>query len=225
MFSIIVLEDEPVLREELTEFLKSVHYRTKAVGTVRDFFLNFVPHEDRIALIDLGLPDGEGMDLIRELRQKHQRLGIIVLTARSGIDDKIAGLTDGADHFLPKSVNLAEIGATISALTRRLGLEVAPRWVLRASPPQLVAPGRKPLDLSSQDFKVLQSLALTGELVTRNTIVRALDADIYDYDQRRLDTQINRLRRKAETAWGISLPITTVRNVGFRFHEPIEFIP
>lgn len=225
MFNVIILEDEPVLREELTEFLKNQHYRTKAVGTVADFHRNFVPHEDRIALIDLGLPDGEGMDLIRELRQNDHRLGIIVLTARNGTSDKIAGLTEGADHFLPKSVGLLEIGATVAALARRLCLEAPQRWVLRASPPQLVAPGRVPLDLSGQDFRVLHTLTLTGQLVTRNTIVRALDADIYDYDRRRLDTQINRLRRKSELAWGITLPITTVRGVGFRFHEPIEVIP
>ncbi len=198
MFSLIVLEDEPILREELTEFLEAQNYRTKSVGSVAAFRRTFLPNEDRIALIDLGLPDGEGMDLIRELRQKDHRLGIIVLTARSGRDDKIAGLIEGADHFLPKSVDLQEIGATVASLARRLGLESRPRWVLRSSPPQLIAPGREPLELSGQDFKVLKSLAQTGELVTRDSIVRAMDADIYDYDQRRLDTQIRRLRRKAD---------------------------
>ncbi|MBP7566128.1 MAG: winged helix-turn-helix domain-containing protein, partial [Burkholderiaceae bacterium] len=72
------------------------------------------------------------------------------------------------------------------------------------------------------DHTVLRALAVGGDYVTREAIVKALGEDWLSYDQRRLDTQMRRLRRKVEEACGLRLPITTLRGVGFRFHAPID---
>lgn len=222
MANLILLEDEPVLREELAEFLETAGHRTTAVGSLAAFGQAFVPNEHQIAIIDLGLPDGDGLQLISRLRSAGHRLGIVVLTARSAVIDKIAGLGQGADHYLPKTTDLSEFAAIIAALARRLGVQAAPRWMLNASPRQIVPPGHPPIPLSEQDYCVLLSLASGGDCVTRETIVTALGADYLSYDQRRLDTQMRRLRRKVEDACGLDLPVSTLRGVGFRFHADVD---
>ncbi len=224
MASLIFLEDEPVLREELTEFLENAGHRITVAGSIADFRVHYRPDQHRIAIIDLSLPDGDGLELIDHLRNAGHQLGIIVLTARSTTADKVAGLGCGADHYLPKTADLPELAATVAALARRLGVEAVPRWVLQKAPRQLVPPGHAPIPLSGQDFAVLHCLAIGGDCVTREAIVKALGADYLTYDQRRLDTQMRRLRRKLEEACELALPITTLRGIGFHFHAEIDVL-
>lgn len=226
MARIIILEDEPVLREELTDFIQTQGHQVTAVANLAQFRRAFLPMTTSgghlIAIIDLGLPDGDGLDLIAQLRAAGHRLGIIVLTARSTLHDKVEGLTGGADHYLPKGNDLDELAATIAALARRLGEDVArPCWVLQASPRQLIPPGFAPIELSSHDFIVLKTLAEASDSASREAIVAALGEDFFGYDQRRLDTQMRRLRRKVTDACGLDLPVSTLRNVGYHFHAEV----
>lgn len=95
-------------------------------------------------------------------------------------------------------------------------------WQLSAAPRQLVSPNGVSIPLSGQDHIVLLTLMSGSECVTRKTIVEALGEDFLAYDQRRLDTQMRRLRRKVEQACGLQLPVTTLRGVGFHFYDDIE---
>ena len=101
-----------------------------------------------------------------------------------------------------------------------------PVWRLSAAPPTLTPPGFAPIPLSAQDYTVLHALADGSgeECVTRKAIVQALGEDFLDYDQRRLDTQMRRLRRKVEEACGLQLPVSTVRSQGFRVYQKIEIV-
>lgn len=99
---------------------------------------------------------------------------------------------------------------------------VAASWQLRSSPPSLIPPGAPAIALSHQDYTVLCALAANGKGVSRKGIVEALGKDYLEYDQRRLDTQMRRLRRKVEQACGVRLPVATLRGVGYRFYDPIE---
>ncbi|OGB23218.1 MAG: histidine kinase [Burkholderiales bacterium RIFCSPLOWO2_02_FULL_57_36] len=100
--------------------------------------------------------------------------------------------------------------------------EAAPHWRLSASPPRLIPPGFAPIALSAQDYTVMLALATGGKDVSRETIVRALGGNFHDYDQRRMDTQMRRLRRKVEEACGLKLPVTTLRGIGYHFYGEIE---
>lgn len=222
MAQVILLEDEPVLREELAEFLQGAGHRVTVSSTVAEFMRLLKPQEHQVAVLDLGLPDGDGLELILRMRRSGLRLGIVILTARGGTQDKVDGLVGGADHYISKTADLSELAATISALARRLGVQEQPRWLLQASPRQLTPPGHPPIALSAQDYLVLRTLALGGDSVTREAIVQGLGADYFDYDQRRLDTQMRRLRRKVQDACGLELPVSTLRAVGFSFHAPID---
>ncbi len=100
--------------------------------------------------------------------------------------------------------------------------EESPRWRLSNSPPRLIPPTFAPIALSAQDYTVLLTLATGGKGVSRETIVSALGGNYLEYDQRRLDTQMRRLRRKVEQACGLQLPVTTLRGIGYHFYDEIE---
>jgi PAS domain S-box-containing protein len=100
----------------------------------------------------------------------------------------------------------------------------ATNWRLSASPPRLIPPGFAPIALSAQDYRVLLALATGGKTVSREAIVNALGENFFEYDQRRLDTQMRRLRRKVEEACGLQLPVTTLRGIGFHFYDEIEVV-
>lgn len=224
MQNLMLLEDEIVLRQELAEFLTDIGYRVDAAASLAEFHQMYDPAVHRIAVIDLTLPDGDGMALIRQLREQGQQMGIVVLTARRTTPDKVAGLGDGADYYLTKTADLDELAATLAALTRRLGEpEPSWHWVLELGPRRLLPPGFPAIALSQQDVTVLHTLmAEPGKTISRQDIVRALGEDFMQYDQRRLDTQMRRLRRKAEEATGVELPVNTARNAGYRFYAEAE---
>ena len=224
MAEIILLEDERILRRELSDFLTQNGHVVAAVGSLAEFNHVFRPERHAIAIIDIGLPDGNGIDLVKQLRAQKMRLGIIILTARSSMPDKLEGLDCGADHYLPKSTDLLELAGTIAALARRLaagGLSL--RWILQSAGRTLVPPGLPAIDLSPQDFAVLKAIIDgNGRPVSRRTIVEHLGGDINATDPAALDTQMRRLRRKVAEATGKELPIKTLRNEGYQFYEPAE---
>jgi len=228
---VLLLEDEPVLREELQDFLDGLGYATEAVSSMAQFRQRFDPPRHRLAVIDLSLPDGNGLDLIRDLRERGEHLGIVVFSARNTGTDRIGGLAGGADHYLGKGCDLDELAATLAALARRLDAPTRPAlpppgpaapgaWRLQRGPQLLHTPGGQPVALSHQDWLVLHCLMRTPDAcITRREIVRSLGADFLDYDQRRLDTQMRRLRRRVEDLSGQTLPVKTLRNSGYCFYE------
>ncbi|WP_298213916.1 response regulator transcription factor [Acidovorax sp.] len=224
MNEVILLEDEPVLRAELGEFLEHIGYAPQCVASIAEFDLHFDARRHRLAIIDIGLPDGSGLALIQRLRQGGQPLGIVVFSAHNTGADRVEGLALGADHYLGKGCDLEELEATLAALSRRLGLQQREaRWLLESLAGRLLPPGAPPVHLSPQDVLVLQCLMrAAGGAVSRRQIVQAMGADYVDYDQRRLDSQMLRLRRNVLAASGQSLPIRTLRGSGYCFYEKAD---
>ncbi|MDD1509829.1 response regulator transcription factor [Pseudomonas sp. CNPSo 3701] len=224
MIDLILLEDEPVLAEELGEFLSECGYRITTTNSLAAFASAYDERRHQLAVIDLGLPDGDGLDLISQLRDAGSKLGIVAFTARGTTEHRVIGLRQGADHYLPKGCDLVELAAVLDALRRRLGLQrEALPWRLDMAPRELRAPNQQGVRLSHQDALVLHCLMRNaGGTVSRRDIVKALDEDYLTYDQRRLDTQIRRLRRNVELATGVELPLKTLRNSGYCFYERVQ---
>lgn len=224
MAHLILLEDEPVLRHELAGYLEEQGHRVDAVGTAADFQAAFSPANHLIALVDLALPDGDGIDLIDSLRRQGKRLGIVVISARCRTGDKVRGLVVGADHYLSKPVDLEELSAVVAALARRLAVGgLSLRWVLDAVREELIPPGKAPVPLTTHGAVVLAAIARGGgEPVDRRRIVAALGEDFLQYDQRRLDTQIHQVRKAVLDASGLDLPLRAIRNHGYRFLVDVE---
>lgn len=143
-------------------------------------------------------------------------------------DGRLVHIMWSARWVPEKGVRIAvarDVTARRDAAARAETLEEAaePRWKLCSSPPRLVPPGLSAIPLSAQDHAVLLSLARdANRVVPRRAIVEALGEDYLQYDQRRLDTQMRRLRRKVEEACGLQLPVATARGVGYRFFAPVE---
>jgi len=145
MLDVILLEDEPVLRHELGEFLEGLGYAPQCVASLQEFDRHFDARRHRLAIIDIGLPDGSGLALIQRLRQQGQQLGIIVFSAHNTSANRIDGLENGADHYLGKGCDLDELEATLAALVRRLGLQQRQaRWLLQLGPSRLLPPSGPP---------------------------------------------------------------------------------
>ena len=211
-----------MLRAELGEFLEQTGYAPQCVASLAEWERHFDARRHRLAVIDIGLPDGSGLALIQRLRQDGQQLGIVVFSAHNTSADRIDGLATGADHYLGKGCDLDELEATLAALARRLGLQSSQaRWRLELGPQRLQPPGVPPIALSHQDALVLQCLMRAeGRSVSRRQIVQALGGNVLDYDQRRLDTQMRRLRRKVQEESGQMLPVKTLRGSGYCFYAP-----
>lgn len=116
---ILLIEDEPALAASISGYLVTDGHVVETAGTLEDALDKSGGYEYDCILVDIGLPDGSGLDIIRQLQKDHQRAGIIIVSAGDSIEDKISWLNFGADDYLPKPFHLAELNARIRALRRR----------------------------------------------------------------------------------------------------------
>ena len=116
---LLLVEDSARLSELLSESLRGADYPLDVAGTARDFRAAIASAEYDLLIIDLGVPDGDGLTLIRELREAGNTTPVLVITARAAVDDRVAGLDSGADDYLVKPFNHTELLARVRALLRR----------------------------------------------------------------------------------------------------------
>ena len=227
---VAVLEDDDVLRESfLLPTLRDYGFDAIGAGTAAELYRAMVGQTFDIVLLDMGLPDENGLDVIRHLRTSLAGLGIVMLTASSGADKHVRALSDGADAFLAKPIDGEVLAATLHSLARRLSsrgapanVDVAPtasgRWRLETNGWCLMAPNGTLLALTAPERCVLQLLfAAAGQPVDREALVSALAGSDRDFDARRLDALVHRLRRKAEVQAETTLPLVATRGIGFLF--------
>lgn len=220
MTTIGLLEDEIDLRSEIAEYLQSLNYQVVEAGTIK----SFIPHLEtiQIAIVDIGLPDGNGFQVTRQIHEQFPQTGIIMLTARGELNDKIDGLKYGADHYLTKPIKFHELAAYISALSRRI---IPNTWQLNLIQRQLSSPQHVIEELSPYEFTLMSLLAdKAGNVVTRTEIACAFGVNWLDYDERHLDQLVSRLRKRWKTNHNQSLPIKTAHGQGYMFSEHINTI-
>ncbi len=216
MSRIVLLEDEIELREEVAAFLQKRGWDVIQAGSVAEF--SHCLGQAEMAIIDVMLPDGSGMEAAAQLRQQRPGCGIIMLTARGTTMDKLRGLYGGADHYLVKPVKLLELAAVIDALSRR----VVSHWQLLGQSHSLSAPQGISLVLSALEMKLCYLFVQQpGRTVTRRQIAEAFGHDWLDFDQRRLDTLVSRFRQRWRTNAAFELPLKTEHREGYSFSMPI----
>ncbi|WP_378949749.1 response regulator transcription factor [Mesorhizobium sp. ANAO-SY3R2] len=177
-------------------------------------FARVVAHD--LVLLDLHLPDGNGFDFLRALRDKADTVPVVIMTARDQISDRIAGLNAGADDYLVKPFNLGELSARIRAVARRYAQNANP--TLSIGPLSIVPAERAlsrdghPVELTGREWAVLERLLLRqGAIVSKPQIEDALYALGTEVESNTVEVYVSRLRKKL----GRGL-ITTVRGVGYR---------
>jgi len=218
---VIVVEDNEFLLEEMLFQLNMQGFAARGApdAAALDALLALAPCD--ILVLDLNLPGEDGFSIARRLCDR-QRLGIVMLTARDDIEDKLRGFADGADLYLVKPVDRRELAACIRALHRRLvpAAGTDSGWRLQAAQRKLLAPGGQALDLTPQDVQVLALLAeQPGGTCARQALVRALGIDFVNAPEGRINTTVSRLRQKL-AAFDAELRIITWRNQGYSYIGP-----
>lgn len=217
---LLLVEDEPTLSAQLKRrlvddgFVVDVAYD----GPEGEYYGTEFDYE--IAIIDLGLPGFDGMELIRRLREADRSYPVLILTARENWQDKVRGLEVGADDYLVKPFHPQELVARINALIRRAAGFASPRLemgelVLDTSSRQVRRDGVL-LELTAFEYKVLEYLMLhAGAVVSKPELTEQLYHQDFERDSNVIEVFVGRLRRKLAPL----TPIRTVRGLGYRF-EP-----
>jgi two-component system, OmpR family, response regulator RegX3 len=227
---ILLVEDETAITEPLAEALEREGFSARVAGTAAEALQMAAAETPDLVLLDIGLPDGSGLDVCRSLREQGG-VPVIMLTARGSEADRVVGLEMGADDYVVKPFSAREVTARVRAVLRR------------ASPGGAGAPGERieigeltldhgrhtsslagtELDLSRKEFELLGALmSRAGSVVTRQTLIEEVWDMNWFGSTKTLDVHISGLRRKLGDDPKHPTYIHTVRGVGFRFSAPDE---
>ena len=222
--NVLIVEDEKSLAKEMATFLKTEGYTCEVVNTGKEASEKIFVNPYDFLLLDLGLPDYEGLDLLKEAKEANQEAAIIILTARGSTDDKVKGLDLGADDYLAKPFSLLELSSRMQAIIRRKhGLK---KTVMDVHGFQVdltnrsVAHTEKMISLTKKEFDILQYLLINkNRVITRVQLTEhiwdnALEAD---YDSNYVDVHIKNLRKKLSQYEDVDW-IETVRGIGYRLN-------
>ena len=220
---VLIVEDDHELAAAVCAELRSVGFATDRAGSGHEAVYKIGINRYDCLVVDRGLPDGDGLGLVRRLREGGSPVPVLILTARDAIADRLAGFADGADDYLVKPFASAELVARIGALCRRaerprpvlirvddLELDLARRRVRR---------GEVMLSLTAKEFAVLELLACqAGQVVTRSYLIECCWDEMAEPMSNVVDAVIAQIRRKL----GTPPLITTVRGVGFVLTSPSD---
>lgn len=241
---VFLIEDNDDLREEIIFGLGALGLNVRGFRDASALYRALSIKDCDIVVIDVGLPGEDGFSIARHLRENPD-LGIVFLTARATLDDRLLGLGLGADAYLVKPVDVRELAATLQALGRRLNTQIPaavsgvtprlpsqantdamamlnspiPCWSLSASEWALRNPQGAELAVSETEQRFLKIMVnASGQVVHRETLITAFAQDDDDYDPHRLDAVISRLRKRCDQAGLGSLPLQSIRGMGYVFN-------
>lgn len=221
MTNVLLIEDDPGISEPLARALSREGYEVRTHGTGRAALADV--HSADLVVLDLGLPDIDGLEVAREIRAQGLVTPILILTARSDEVDMVVGLDAGADDYITKPFRLAELLARVRALLRRAGGEFHDD-VLEAQDVRIELGSHraykqgKELQLTAKEFDLLRLLVKeAGSVVSRNLIMQEVWGSDPSSSTKTLDMHISWLRRKLGDLASEPVYISTVRGMGFRF--------
>lgn len=217
---VLIIEDEADLRDTLCRYLEAVGMSVTGAGSAANLNAQMDQISPHVLVLDINLPGESGFSVAARLRAK-SNLGIVLMTARSPKEDRLLGLSIGADHYLVKPVEPEVLELVIRNLHRRLAAEAAPptdTWTFNANLWSLVAPTGRSINVSKAEFELLAALMnAPGSPISREQIRKLLNSSDQNPMGRNVDTVIYRLRRRVFLECGKPLPIQAVRGVGYVF--------
>jgi two-component system OmpR family response regulator len=214
---VLVIEDDTTLGHALQEFLVEQGYAVDWLADGDQALGAIAGQSYDLLLLDLNLPGQSGLEILRKLRAGNEQVPVLILTARDGVEDRVAGLDAGADDYVTKPFELAELAARVRAFGRRRSGQVQP--FIEAGPLLFDSVGREVrvngerLSLSVRELSVLEMLmARVGRVVTKRQIVNSLSAWDADFSENAVEVYVYRLRKRLE---GTGAGIQTVRGFGY----------
>ena len=229
MATIYILEDDLNIQEIEAYALKNSGYQTEGFDNAREFFKKVSERVPSLLLLDIMLPDADGLDVLRKLRSmpETKKLPIILVTAKTSEIDKVKGLDVGADDYITKPFNILEVKARIKAIMRRTQKEKKQEErsnTLEAGDMRLDCEGRrifiagKEINLTAKEFDVLELLVKNpNKVYSRENLLNLVWGYEYPGDVRTVDVHIRRLREKIETTPSNPKYVHTKWGVGYYF--------
>jgi len=218
---ILIAEDDTILADGLTRSLRQSGYAVDWVKTGAEANQVLTGKAHDLVILDLGLPQMDGFEVLRRLRERGSGIPVLILTARDAVEDRVNGLDLGADDYLTKPYDLPELEARVRALIRRG--QNASSSIIVHGPLHYDAAGRRvlidnrPVDLSARELSVLETLLLrAGRVVSKDQLVEHL----YDWGEEvgsnAIEVYVHRLRKKLDP----SVTIRTIRGLGYLLEKP-----
>jgi two-component system OmpR family response regulator len=221
---ILVAEDDAVLAEAVQRTLRQSGHAVDWVKNGAEADCALAAERFDLLILDLGLPKKSGIDVLKRLRADDSRLPVLILTALDGVNDRVRGLDAGADDYLAKPFDLAELGARVRALTRR-GMSGG-STLLRHGALAYDQVGRvaslngAPLELSGRELSLLEILlARAGRMVSKEQLVSHLCAWGEEVSPNAIEVYVHRLRKKLEPG---GVRIVTVRGLGYSLEKTAQ---
>ncbi len=223
---VLVVEDAVRLCEIIAQRLREEGYAVDAATTGQEAVRIATASSHDAIVLDLRLPDMDGLDVCAQLRRRGCWTPILVLTARDGLDDRVRGLDQGADDYLTKPFEFAELFARLRALVRRGGNERPATMAvgdLRLDPAtHTVTRAGVPLDVTAKEFALLEYLIRNRcAAVSRDRLIEAVWDGSYRGDSNIVDVYVGRLREKIDRPFG-RRSLVTVRGVGYRLTDDAD---
>ncbi len=221
---IVVVEDNELLREEMVSFLSRPGWHAHGVDCGEELSLWLRGEVPDIAVLDVNLPYEDGYSIATRLRETHPDMGIIMLTARTRHGDRSSGYQSGADVYLTKPTNTAELIAVIDNLSRRMRREAPRLFMLDRASAMLSNPSGSRCMLTTGELRLLELLALAPG---READLQYLQGAMIGRDDRpvtaaALAVLISRLRGKCQQALGVDNLVIAHRGVGYRLSVPVR---
>lgn len=222
---ILVIEDETALLESIVKYLEHLGFTCESVNDFMEGREKVSQFDYDCIVVDIGLPHGSGLDLVKELKFMESKAGIIVISAKNSLDDKIRGLELGADDYLAKPFYLSELAARINAIIRRRSFDgnnvITFNEIALQAEARSVTVNEMPVDLTDKEYQLLEYfIANRRRLLTKAAIAEHIWGDEYrqvsNYDF--IYTHIKNLRKKLLDA-GSGDYIRTVYRAGYRFTD------
>ncbi|MDE2052691.1 MAG: response regulator transcription factor [Gammaproteobacteria bacterium] len=220
---VLLLEDHRAMREMIADHLKERGFAVDAVSRGEEALAAAAIAPFDAVILDLGLPDMDGMQVLASLRASRTELPAIILTARDSIDDRLLGLNSGADDYIVKPFNLLELEARLRAVLRRSGSARDPTYCLGGvtfdSVTREAAVFGRSLDLTRREAALLEELMrVPGQVITKDRLEDRLYALEDSGSTNALEAAVSRLRRKLAAAHA-SVQIETKWGIGYRLVE------
>lgn len=215
--NVLVVEDDALLASGLTSALQRADYKVIHAGDGRTALASLDAWDLDLVILDLGLPDMDGLDVLRTLRARKLAVPVLVLTARDGVDQQVAALDAGADDYMEKPFDLRELQARLRALLRRSHTDF--NEVLELGPLVLdpfrreVRVGAQQQDLPAREYEVLEALLLNApRVVSKLRLAQRLAMSGDEIGDNAVEVYVHRLRRRLGDS---GVAIRTVRSVGY----------
>lgn len=225
MDTILVVEDEPGIARLVQDYLERAGFAVVLAANAEEALAQARTKRPALVVLDLGLPDRDGLDVTRELRRLSD-VPIVMLTARGDESDRIVGLELGADDYVVKPFSPKEVVARVRAVLRRSEGKAASVETVRALdvvidvPRRRVLVGDRQVELTATEFALLETIAREpGRVFTRGQLLDAVHGVSFESYERAIDAHVKNLRRKIEPTPGSPRYIETVHGVGYRFAD------